>query len=69
MCRHGGPVKTLRPEGALTAVGLGCKSGHVPCSHPHPAAQVVDMLRQKARPYLFSNTLAPAVAGASLKVS
>ncbi len=29
--------------------------------------EVVDLLRQRARPYLFSNTLAPAVAGASLK--
>ncbi|MGF1463834.1 MAG: glycine C-acetyltransferase [Maricaulaceae bacterium] len=29
--------------------------------------EVVDWLRQRARPYLFSNTLAPAVAGASLK--
>ncbi len=28
--------------------------------------EVVDMLRQKSRPYLFSNTLAPAIAGASL---
>jgi glycine C-acetyltransferase len=27
---------------------------------------VVDLLRQRARPYLFSNTLAPAVAGGSL---
>ena len=30
--------------------------------------EVVDMLRQKSRPYLFSNTLAPAIAGASLSV-
>ncbi|QPC86876.1 glycine C-acetyltransferase [Mesorhizobium sp. NBSH29] len=29
---------------------------------------VVDWLRQRSRPYLFSNTLAPAIAGASLKV-
>jgi 7-keto-8-aminopelargonate synthetase-like enzyme len=29
---------------------------------------VVDVLRQKARPYLFSNTLAPPVVGASLEV-
>ena len=31
-------------------------------------ATVVDWLRQRSRPYLFSNTLAPAIAGASLKV-
>jgi glycine C-acetyltransferase len=28
--------------------------------------QIVDMLRQRARPYLFSNALAPAIAAASL---
>jgi glycine C-acetyltransferase len=28
--------------------------------------EVVDLLRQRARPYLFSNTLAPPIAGASL---
>lgn len=30
--------------------------------------EIVDMLRQRSRPYLFSNTLAPAIAGASIKV-
>jgi glycine C-acetyltransferase len=30
--------------------------------------EVIQMLRQKSRPYLFSNTLAPAIAGASLAV-
>jgi glycine C-acetyltransferase len=30
--------------------------------------EVVEMLRQKSRPYLFSNTLAPAIVGASIKV-
>jgi glycine C-acetyltransferase len=29
---------------------------------------VVELLRQRSRPYLFSNTLAPSVAGASIKV-
>ncbi len=29
--------------------------------------EMVEMLRQKARPYLFSNTLMPAIAAASLK--
>lgn len=32
------------------------------------SARVVDWLRQRSRPYLFSNTLAPVIAGASLKV-
>ena len=31
-------------------------------------AEVVDWLRQRSRPYLFSNTLAPIIAAASLKV-
>jgi len=29
---------------------------------------VVDVLRQKGRPYLFSNSITPAVVGASLEV-
>ncbi|WP_433236132.1 glycine C-acetyltransferase [Actinomadura nitritigenes] len=31
-------------------------------------AEIVEMLRQRSRPYLFSNSLAPAIVGASLKV-
>ncbi|MBO5007579.1 MAG: glycine C-acetyltransferase [Clostridia bacterium] len=30
--------------------------------------EIIDLLRQRSRPYLFSNTLAPAVAAGSLKV-
>jgi glycine C-acetyltransferase len=30
--------------------------------------EIVALLRQRSRPYLFSNTLAPAIAGATLKV-
>lgn len=29
--------------------------------------EIIEMLRQRSRPYLFSNTLAPAVVGASLR--
>jgi glycine C-acetyltransferase len=29
---------------------------------------IIDMLRQKSRPYLFSNTLAPSITGASIAV-
>ena len=29
--------------------------------------EIIDILRQKSRPYLFSNTLAPSIVGASLK--
>src|SRR5438105_15872990 len=30
--------------------------------------ELIELLRQRSRPYLFSNSLAPAIAGASLKV-
>ena len=30
--------------------------------------EIIDMLRQRSRPYLFSNTIAPAICAASLKV-
>lgn len=30
--------------------------------------EIIDLLRQRSRPYLFSNTLAPAIASASIKV-
>src|SRR6185437_13996526 len=30
--------------------------------------EIIELLRQRSRPYLFSNTLAPAIAGATLKV-
>src|SRR5580658_4135293 len=31
------------------------------------ATEVVELLRQRSRPYLFSNSLAPAIVGASLE--
>ena len=30
--------------------------------------EIIDMLRQRSRPYLFSNTVAPAIVGASVEV-
>jgi glycine C-acetyltransferase len=30
--------------------------------------EIIEMLRQRSRPYLFSNTLAPAIVGASIAV-
>ena len=44
---------------ALGGASGGCTSGR---------KEIIEMLRQKSRPYLFSNTLAPAVVGATLKV-
>lgn len=44
---------------ALGGASGGCTSGR---------AALIELLRQRSRPYLFSNTLAPAVVGATLKV-
>jgi len=43
---------------ALGGASGGCTSGR---------EEIVELLRQRSRPYLFSNTLAPAVAGGTLK--
>lgn len=43
---------------------LGGASGGFTSSHK----EIVDLLRQRSRPYLFSNTLAPAITGASIEV-
>lgn len=43
---------------ALGGASGGCVSGR---------KEIIEWLRNKARPYLFSNTLAPAVVGATLK--
>lgn len=43
---------------ALGGASGGCVSGR---------KEIIEILRQKSRPYLFSNTLAPAVAGGVLK--
>ncbi len=42
---------------------LGGASGGCICARK----EIVEMLRQKSRPYLFSNTLSPAIASASIK--
>jgi glycine C-acetyltransferase len=30
--------------------------------------EIIELLRQRSRPYLFSNTLAPSIAGATLRI-
>jgi len=40
----------------------GAMGGYVAAAQP-----IIDLLRQRARPYLFSNSLAPAIAAGSLK--
>ncbi|MCK4412209.1 MAG: glycine C-acetyltransferase [Candidatus Eisenbacteria sp.] len=44
---------------ALGGASGGCTAGH---------AEMIEWLRQKSRPYLFSNTLAPAVAAGTVAV-
>lgn len=44
---------------ALGGASGGCISGR---------KEIIDLLRQRARPYLFSNSLAPSIAGATLEV-
>jgi len=44
---------------ALGGASGGFTSGH---------KEIIDLLRQRSRPYLFSNTLAPAITGASIAV-
>ena len=43
---------------SLGGASGGCTSGRW---------EIIEMLRQRSRPYLFSNTLAPAVAGAAIR--
>ena len=43
---------------------LGGASGGFTAAHQ----EIIDMLRQRSRPYLFSNTLAPSITGASIEV-
>ncbi len=43
---------------ALGGASGGCIAGH---------QEIIDWMRNKARPYLFSNTLAPSVVGATIK--
>ncbi|MFN7967509.1 MAG: glycine C-acetyltransferase [Acidobacteriota bacterium] len=43
---------------------LGGAAGGFVCSH----REIVDLLRQRSRPYLFSNTLVPVVVGGSIAV-
>ncbi len=43
---------------------LGGSSGGYTSGHK----EIIELLRQRSRPYLFSNTLAPSIAAASIKV-
>ncbi|HEV7867131.1 MAG TPA: glycine C-acetyltransferase [Chthoniobacteraceae bacterium] len=60
-CGVGGRIDIL--TGTLGKALGGASGGYV-----SGRREIIEMLRQRSRPYLFSNTLAPVIAGASLKV-
>ncbi len=47
---------------------LGKALGGASGGYTSAKAEIVELLRQRSRPYLFSNTIAPAIACASIKV-
>jgi len=52
----------------LTTSTLGKALGGASGGYTSGRREIIDLLRQRSRPYLFSNSLAPAIAAASLKV-
>ena len=52
----------------ITTGTLGKALGGASGGYVSGPKEVVDVLRQKARPYLFSNSVAPAIVAASIKV-
>ena len=47
---------------------LGTALGGASGGYTSGRREIIELLRQRSRPYLFSNTLAPSIAGASLEV-
>lgn len=69
--KHGrGSAEHCGVEGRVDIITgtLGKALGGASGGYTSGKAEVVDWLRQRSRPYLFSNTLAPVIAAASLKV-
>jgi glycine C-acetyltransferase len=69
--KHGrGSAEHCGVEGRVDIITgtLGKALGGASGGYTSGKRQVIDWLRQRSRPYLFSNTLMPAIAGASLKV-
>jgi glycine C-acetyltransferase len=63
-CEHRGVLERVDAITSTIGKALGGSSGGFTTGR----AEIIEMLRQKSRPYLFSNTLAPVVAGAALAV-
>ncbi|MDG4670208.1 glycine C-acetyltransferase [Shinella sp. 838] len=69
--RHGrGSAEHCGVEGRIDIITgtLGKALGGASGGYTSGRREVVEWLRQRSRPYLFSNTLAPVIAAASLKV-
>ncbi len=66
-------VGTLEAKGVLGKIDivtgtLGKALGGAMGGYTTGKKEIIEMLRQRSRPYLFSNSLAPAIVGASIKV-
>ncbi len=64
---------TLEAKGVLDRIDiitgtLGKALGGAMGGYTTGKKEIIDLLRQRSRPYLFSNSLAPAIVGASIKV-
>ena len=64
---------TLEEKGVLDRIDiitgtLGKALGGAMGGYTTGKKEIIDILRQRSRPYLFSNSLAPAIVGASIKV-
>ena len=64
---------TLEAKGVLDRIDiitgtLGKALGGAMGGYTTAKKEIIDILRQRSRPYLFSNSLAPALVGASIKV-
>ncbi|MCD0464668.1 glycine C-acetyltransferase [Flavobacterium sp. ENC] len=64
---------TLEAKGVMGRVDiitgtLGKALGGAMGGYTTAKKEIIELLRQKSRPYLFSNSLAPAIVGASIKV-
>jgi glycine C-acetyltransferase len=64
---------TLEEKGVMNKIDiitgtLGKALGGAMGGYTTGKKEIIEMLRQRSRPYLFSNSLAPAIVGASIKV-
>ncbi|MFD1017081.1 glycine C-acetyltransferase [Winogradskyella rapida] len=66
-------IGTLEEKGVLGRIDiitgtLGKALGGAMGGYTTAKKEIIELLRQRSRPYLFSNSLAPAIVGASIKV-